>query len=508
MSRATAFVPEHEEGEASAAASAPPAVSYYYSDAAKGALGPCQLTQLRVLWVSGHIGRDTSVWREGLGSWLPIYAFPEVSDALLPLAQPPSAGAEATPWYHLDANGERSTTGQSAEAIGNMVASGELDGMSLVWREGMAQWAELGQVGELRAILLRADPDDDEDELPPEQQVFDPHDDLDAARRTRDAAAAKAKPPKKGAGEAGAPSSSAAGEAAGAASADGEAKAKRVRKKKPKFKADGGSSIYVSGLPDDTDQEELLEWFRVAGLLKTDPGSGAPKLKMYMDEGGKPKGDALLTFAKAESVSLAVTLRDGYEVRPGRTLAVQPAKFEQRGDALAPQRRLGKEETQHRKKQRLLEQRQLREWDDELAGGAGNRTVVLAGLFSEEEAASEGADFYANLKTDIEVECKKAGALDKVHIFEGSEKGAAAVKFKSPEDAQRCVAMMNERRFGGAQISCVFYDGVTDYRAKRLQEAAAHPAAESVEEQEKNLTEYADWLEANSTDDEIAADDD
>ena len=171
------------------------------------------------------------------------------------------------------------------------------------------------------------------------------------------------------------------------------------------------------------------------------------------------------------------------------------------------QRRLGKEETQHRKKQRLLEQRQLREWDDELAGGAGNKTVVLVGLFSEEEAASEGADFYANLKSDVEAECRKAGALDKVHVFEGSEKGAAAVKFKSPEDAQRCVAMMNERRFGGTQISCVFYDGVTDYRPKRLQEAAAHPATESVEEQEKNLTEYADWLEADSTDEEIAADD-
>ena len=171
------------------------------------------------------------------------------------------------------------------------------------------------------------------------------------------------------------------------------------------------------------------------------------------------------------------------------------------------QRRLGKEETQHRKKQRLLEQRQLREWDDELAGGAGNKTVVLVGLFSEEEAASEGADFYANLKSDVEAECRKAGALDKVHIFEGSEKGAAAVKFKSPEDAQRCVAMMNERRFGGTQISCVFYDGVTDYRPKRLQEAAAHPATDSVEEQEKNLSEYADWLEADSTDEEIAADD-
>ena len=84
MSRppATGFAPEHEDGEASAAASAPPAVSYYYSDAAKGALGPCLLTQLRVLWVSGHIGRDTSVWREGLGSWLPVHALPEVADAL------------------------------------------------------------------------------------------------------------------------------------------------------------------------------------------------------------------------------------------------------------------------------------------------------------------------------------------------------------------------------------------------------------------------------------------
>ena len=110
QSAATApFVPEQEDGEASAAASAPPAVSYYYSDAAKGALGPCQLTQLRVLWVSGHIGRDTSVWREGLGSWLPVHALPEVADALLPLAQPPSASAAAAaPWYHLDASGQRS----------------------------------------------------------------------------------------------------------------------------------------------------------------------------------------------------------------------------------------------------------------------------------------------------------------------------------------------------------------------------------------------------------------
>ena len=111
-----------------------------------------------------------------------------------------------------------------------------------------------------------------------------------------------------------------------------------------------------------------------------------------------------------------------------------------------------------------------------------------------------------DLRQDVEVECKKAGAVDKVFVFEASERGAVIAKFKAPEDAQRCVAMMNERKFGGAQISCVFYDGVTDYRALSVREAAAAPSSNSVEEQEKDLNDYADWLEAESTDEELAAD--
>ena len=100
------------------------------------------------------------------------------------------------------------------------------------------------------------------------------------------------------------------------------------------------------------------------------------------------------------------------------------------------------------------------------------------------------------------------GDLDKVFVFEASEKGAVIAKFKSPEDAQRCVSMMNERKFGGTQISCVFYDGVTDYRALDVREAAAHPTSQSTEEQEKNLNDYADWLEAESTDEELEGDGD
>ena len=219
---------------------APP--SYYYSDASGKPLGPCLLSQLRVLWVSGHISRDTSVWREGLGSWLPIHALPEVSAALLPLAHPSShqvGGAHGpADWYFLDAEGQRSGAAHTVEQMGRLLASGELDGMSLVWREGMAEWVELGQVAELRAAGQAAT--EPEDEPPQEQQVFDPYDDLDLAQQARAGSSFNQRKKAGATAAAAAAGATAATGASGSAvedAAEGEAKPKRVRKKKPKFKA-------------------------------------------------------------------------------------------------------------------------------------------------------------------------------------------------------------------------------------------------------------------------------
>lgn len=94
-----------------------------------------------------------------------------------------------------------------------------------------------------------------------------------------------------------------------------------------------------------------------------------------------------------------------------------------------------------------------------------------------------------------------------VSIFEGSERGAAAVKFKHPDDAQRCVAMMRERSFGSEALQCELYDGASDYRPRAVREAAAvapggRVGEESLEEQEAQLESFAQWLEADSTDDE------
>lgn len=94
-----------------------------------------------------------------------------------------------------------------------------------------------------------------------------------------------------------------------------------------------------------------------------------------------------------------------------------------------------------------------------------------------------------------------------VSIFEGSERGAAAVKFKHPDDAQRCVVMMRERSFGSEALRCELYDGVSDYRPRAVREAAAvapggRVGEETAEEQEAKLESFAQWLEADSTDDE------
>jgi len=52
-----------------------------------------------------------------------------------------------------------------------------------------------------------------------------------------------------------------------------------------------------------------------------------------VDERGQLKGDALITFLRPESVALAGTLRDAFELEPGATLSVAPAKFELRGES-------------------------------------------------------------------------------------------------------------------------------------------------------------------------------
>ena len=87
-------------------------------------------------------------------------------------------------------------------------------------------------------------------------------------------------------------------------------KKQNTRKDAPK-----PSSVYVENLPSDCTLEELVTFFSRAGIIKRDEFTGEYKVKMYNDEDGQFKGDALITYFQPDSVPLALTVLDGADIR-------------------------------------------------------------------------------------------------------------------------------------------------------------------------------------------------
>lgn len=104
-------------------------------------------------------------------------------------------------------------------------------------------------------------------------------------------------------------------------------------KKKEKWYAPKvNSNIYVNGLPKDITEFELMEYFSRCGFIRKDPKTNQNKVKIYRDDNGQNKGDALISFLREESVTMAVDLFNEGEIRPGYKIFVEKAKFEQKGD--------------------------------------------------------------------------------------------------------------------------------------------------------------------------------
>jgi len=107
--------------------------------------------------------------------------------------------------------------------------------------------------------------------------------------------------------------------------------------KKPKPGADPtakrrNTAVYVTSLPLDVDVPEVKKVFQRCGLIAEEIDSGKPRIKLYEDENGVFKGDALIVFFREESVSLAVTLLDDTDFRLGESgpngkMTVKEAEF-------------------------------------------------------------------------------------------------------------------------------------------------------------------------------------
>ncbi|XP_076623351.1 RRM1_TatSF1_like and RRM2_TatSF1_like domain-containing protein barc [Colletes latitarsis] len=222
------------------------------------------------------------------------------------------------------------------------------------------------------------------------------------------------------------------------------------------------TAIYVSGLPLDITLEELSELFNKCGLIARDE-KGKDKIKLYRDSNGQPKGDALCIYIKVESVDLALKILDNSQIR-GKTLSVQRAKFQMKGNAYDPALKPKRKKKDKERQKKIHEK--LFDWRPERPLGEPQkheRVVIIKNLFSPEDFDKEVA-LLLEYQQDIRSECLKCGDVRKVIIYDRHPEGVAQVTFREPAEAQACVQLLNGRWFSQRKISAEIWDGKTKYK--------------------------------------------
>ncbi|ORX93255.1 hypothetical protein K493DRAFT_262613 [Basidiobolus meristosporus CBS 931.73] len=254
------------------------------------------------------------------------------------------------------------------------------------------------------------------------------------------------------------------------------------------------TSVYVSGLPLDTDVDEISKFFTKCGILQEDINTGKPRIKLYTKDDGSLKGDALVTYFKEESVALACTLLDDTEFRLNESskIHVHKAEFKEKTaeEKAAKKPRVDKKVLQ--KKFNKLE-RKL-DWFDADEGKKAekfNKVVILKHMFTQQEIEDDPA-LLLDLKEDIRSECEKLGEVTNIVVYDKTEDGVCSVKYREKLSADACVKMMNGRFFAGRQIKAEIFDGKTKYQKSSLKESD-----ETEEEAKQRLEKYAEWLESS-----------
>lgn len=474
------------------------AVEWYYQEPT-GPAGPWTVAQLQARWQRDQINGLTPVWHAGLASWTPIAELPELKEALRQ-----AEGEERPP--------KKRRTLDEVPLIHTYTSEeGQLfvyDTVDEDWKASDVYEALLKseELPEVEAAVPLSEPVESEGMTPEEQdaalqELFEEaakggplgSGPVDPKRKVASGLAAE-----KAAGQVAAQVAKAKAQAvAGEPQLDPDKEAKRQKRREYRerkklkqqaglfIKAKENPNVYVSGLPPDVTAQELEPLFKRAGVLKLDMETCASKIRVYAGSDGKCKGDALVTFANAASVELAVKFLHEYEIRPGCRICVQQADFEEveKKDAKLSKDKL-KELAAARKPddQRakyLAAKNTLKEavsWSGEMDDGTGRRIVLLRHMFSAEEAEKEGPEFYDELAEEVKEECDKIGQVVRVTPIERHVQGIVCIKFKLSSEAEECIRVMDGRFFGGRTVEASFYDGKTDLKAFGVIQGATEAA--------------------------------
>ncbi|KAJ2897269.1 hypothetical protein MKZ38_004823 [Zalerion maritima] len=262
------------------------------------------------------------------------------------------------------------------------------------------------------------------------------------------------------------------------------------------------TAIYVTGLPVDATVDEVHEVFgRKCGVIAEEIDSGKPRIKLYTDSEGNPKGDALIVFFKPQSVEMAIMLLDDTTLRlgdDGRTMKIEAADssykktqyIEEGGAGSTPgpdedgdismnsaanqdkKVRTEKEKQKIRRKAEKL-QNKLADWSDDepyqtekKQASRWDKTVILKHMFTLKEL-EEDATAILDIKEDIRDECEKLGEVKNVVLFDLEEEGVVSIKFAEVESADACIRLMDGRSFGGQVVEASIATGTERFKKSK-----------------------------------------
>ncbi|KAI9890388.1 MAG: hypothetical protein M1814_004174 [Vezdaea aestivalis] len=259
------------------------------------------------------------------------------------------------------------------------------------------------------------------------------------------------------------------------------------------------SAVYVTGIPPDTDVEEVSSVFSKCGMIAEEIDTGKPRIKLYEDDKGNFKGDALIIYFRPESVALAVQMLDDTDLRFGETgtsgkMKVQAADFSYKSQKEVPTTNNNPDRKKIIKKTQKLNNK-LADWDDDDpsalpdTSSKWDKVVILKYMFTLDELKANPAALL-DITDDIRQDCSKLGEVTNVVLYDQEEDGVVSVRFKIEEAAQACVQKMNGRFFAERQIQAYIADGRERFKKNKEGNSAGGDGQES-----SRLDKFEDWLD-------------